>query len=164
MRVDDCVVDVVRWLYYGFSIRNTKVDMGELSRFSISIEKQLLDRLEGMVEKHHYANRSEFVRDLLRDRLVEEEWKDNEEVVGTITLVYDHETRELSKKLTRLQHHHHDQVLASTHVHLDSHMCAEMVLTKGPAGEIRQMADMLRQQKGVLHAGLSLSSTGRHLH
>jgi CopG family nickel-responsive transcriptional regulator len=138
--------------------------MTELSRFSISIEKGLLDRLEAMVDKHHYANRSEFVRDLLRDRLVEEEWDSDAEVVGTITLVYDHETRELSKKLTRLQHHHHDLVLASTHVHLDAHMCAEMILTKGPAGQVRDMADMLRQQKGVLHAGLSLSSTGKHLH
>ena len=95
--------------------------------------------------------------------VTEEEWKRNEEVVGTITLVYDHETRELSKKLTRLQHHHHDLVLASTHVHLDEHMCAEMVLTKGRAGEISDMADMLRQQKGVLHAALSISTTGRKL-
>ena len=137
--------------------------MTDLARFSISIEKQLLDRLEGMVRKHKYSNRSEFVRDLLRERLVEEEWNANEEVVGTITLVYDHETRELSKKLTRLQHHHHDLVLASTHVHLDAHMCAEMVLTKGPAGQVQEMADMLQQQKGVLHASLSLSTTGHEL-
>lgn len=137
--------------------------MTDLSRFSISIEKGLLERLETLVKKRGYANRSEFVRDLLRERLVEEEWKSNEEVVGTITLVYDHETRELSKKLTRLQHHHHDLVLASTHVHLDEHMCAEMVLTKGRAGEISDMADMLRQQKGVLHAALSISTTGRKL-
>lgn len=137
--------------------------MTDLSRFSISIEPSLLERLESLVRKHQYANRSEFVRDMLRERLVEEEWQGNEEVVGTITLVYDHETRELSKKLTRLQHHHHDLVLASTHVHLDKHMCAEMVLTKGPAGEIQEMADRLRQQKGVLHASLSLSSTGTNL-
>lgn len=137
--------------------------MSNLSRFSISIESGLLERLERLVKKRKCANRSEFIRDLLRERLVEEEWKGNEEVVGTITLVYDHETRELSKKLTRLQHHHHDLVLASTHVHLDEHMCAEMVLTKGPASEIKEMASLLRQQKGVLHASLSLSSTGREL-
>ena len=137
--------------------------MTDLSRFSISIEKGLLERLETLVKKRRYANRSEFVRDLLRERLVEQEWKGNEEVVGTITLVYDHETRELSKKLTRLQHHHHDLVLASTHVHLDEQMCAEMVLTKGPASEIEEMANLLRQQKGVLHASLSLSSTGKEL-
>lgn len=137
--------------------------MSGLNRFSISIEQRLLDRLERLVKKSRYANRSEFVRDLLRERLVEEEWKADEEVVGTITLVYDHETRELSKKLTRLQHHHHDVVLASTHVHLDEQMCAEMVLMKGPASEIEEMANLLRQQKGVLHASLSLGSTGKEL-
>ena len=137
--------------------------MSTLRRFSMAIEEPLLDRLEEMVRKSNYANRSEFIRDMLRERLVEEEWKGNEEVVGTITLVYDHETRELSKKLTRLQHHHHDLVLASTHVHLDEHMCVEMILTKGRANEIREMADLLRQQKGVLHAVLSLSSTGQEL-
>lgn len=137
--------------------------MTTLSRFSMAIEKPLLERLEAMVRRSKYANRSEFIRDMLRDRLVEQEWQRNEEVVGTITLVYDHKTRELSKKLTRLQHHHHDLVLASTHVHLDEHMCAEMVLTKGKAHEIEEMANLLRQHRGVLHASLSLSSTGREL-
>jgi len=129
----------------------------------MAIEGPLLERLEEMVRKGNYGNRSEFIRDMLRDRLVEQEWEGDEEVVGTVTLVYDHETRELSKKLTRLQHHHHDLVLASTHVHLDEHMCAEMILTKGKASEIREMTDLLRQQKGVLHAALSVSSTGKGL-
>jgi len=137
--------------------------MAELTRFSISIENELLKRLEEMVQASHYTNRSEFVRDMLRERLVEMEWERNEEVVGTITLVFDHETRELSKKLTDLQHRHHEMVLATTHVHLDHHMCAEMVLCKGKALDVREMADLLRQQKGVLHATLSLSSTGRQL-
>ncbi|MFO7869893.1 MAG: nickel-responsive transcriptional regulator NikR [Kiritimatiellia bacterium] len=137
--------------------------MSGLRRFSISIEERLLKRLEQLVRKSRYANRSEFLRDMLRERLVEEQWKKDEEVVGTITLVYDHETRELSRKLTHLQHHHHGLVLATTHVHLDRHMCAEMVLTRGKARRIREMADLLRQQKGVLHAGLSLSSTGKEL-
>ena len=137
--------------------------MSTLQRFSMAIEKPLLERVEALVAKSQYTNRSEFIRDMLRERLVEEEWQGDEEVVGTITLVYDHETRELSKTLTRVQHHHHDVVLASTHVHLDKHMCAEMILTKGRASEIKQMANRLRQQKGVLHATLSLSSTGKDL-
>ena len=137
--------------------------MSTLQRFSMAIEKPLLDRLEAMVRESRCANRSEFIRDMIRDRLVEREWARNEEVVGTITLVYDHDTRELSKKLAHLQHHHHDLVLATTHVHLDEHMCAEMVLVRGRAGAIREMADLLRQQKGVLHTSLSLSSTGGKL-
>jgi len=137
--------------------------MSELTRFSMSIEETLFQRLGKLVSRSKYTNRSEFIRDMLRERLVEEEWKNNEEVVGTITLVYDHDTRELSKKLTHLQHHHHNVVLATTHVHLDNHICAEMILTKGRAKEIQEISDLLRQQRGVLHATLSLSSTGKDL-
>lgn len=137
--------------------------MSELNRFSISIEKTLLNKLAGLVRKSRYTNRSEFIRDMLRERLVEEEWDDNREVVGTITLVYDHAVRELSNKLTDLQHHHHGLVLATTHVHLDNHMCAEMILTKGKAKDIQEIAHLLRRQKGVLHGALSISTTGREL-
>jgi CopG family nickel-responsive transcriptional regulator len=100
---------------------------------------------------------------LIRDRLVQEEWAKDREGVGTITLVYDHRTRELSRKLTGLQHRHHEAILATTHVHLDDDMCVEMVLAKGKASHIREIADLLRQQKGVLHAVLSMSSAGRGL-
>jgi CopG family nickel-responsive transcriptional regulator len=134
-----------------------------LERFSLSIEKALLNKLEALVKRSGYENRSEFIRDMIRQRLVEAQWKNDEEVVGTITLLYDHETRELNNKLTRLQHQHHHVVLASTHVHLDHHLCAEMILAKGKAGLIQEIAHLLHQQKGVLHAALSLSSTGKEL-
>lgn len=137
--------------------------MSSLVRFSLSIEKALLDRLERLLRNSRYGNRSEFIRDMIRNRLVEEEWKVNREVVGTVTLIYDHHKHELSRKLTHLQHHHHGLILATTHVHLDEHMCAEMILARGPAGRIRKMADLLHQQKGVLHASLSLGSTGKRL-
>lgn len=137
--------------------------MSSLVRFSLSLEKMLLDRLETLVKRSRYDNRSEFVRDMIRDRLVEHEWREGGEVVGTITLVYDHHKRELNNKLISLQHHHHDMILATTHVHLDEQMCVEMILTRGAAEEISGLADDIRQQKGVLHAALSLSSTGRKL-
>jgi CopG family nickel-responsive transcriptional regulator len=137
--------------------------MSELARVSLSIEKSLLDRLEKMVKSSGYTNRSEFVRDMIRDRLVEREWKADRQVVGTITLLYDHHTRQLNRKLIGLQHRHHGVILATTHVHLDSDLCAEMILAKGRASQIREIADALRQQKGVLHASLSLSSGGRTL-
>jgi len=110
-----------------------------------------------------YVNRSEFVRDMIRDRLVQREWEKNQQAVGTVTLVYNHHTRQLSRKLTGLQHRHHGIILATTHVHLDSDICVEMILAKGKASHIREIADLLRQQKGVLHAALSMSSTGRRL-
>jgi CopG family nickel-responsive transcriptional regulator len=137
--------------------------MSDLVRMSIAIEKPLLKRLEKMVRGSRYSNRSEFIRDMIRERVVQQEWERDQEVVGTITLVYDHHVRLLSEKLTDLQHDHHGTILATTHVHLDKHTCAEMIMLKGRAGKIRRVADLLRQQKGVFHAGLSISSTGRKL-
>ena len=137
--------------------------MSDLVRLSLSLEKPLLDRLEKLVKTSGYTNRSEFVRDLVRQRLVEQEWDKDREVVGTITLVYDHHQRLLAKKLTELQHHHHDAVLATTHVHLSPHLCAEVIIMRTKASHIRKMADRLQQQKGVLHADLALASTGSRL-
>lgn len=122
-----------------------------------------MERLERLVQEGRYENRSEFIRDMIRERLVAREWKHNEEAVGTITLVYSHHTRGLSDRLTHTQHHHHGVILASTHIHLDADLCAEIVVVKGRAMEIQHLADELKQQKGVLHATLSVSSTGKHL-
>ncbi len=137
--------------------------MPELVRLSLSIEQPLFDKLEKLVAQSGYTNRSEFVRDMIRDRLVDTEWAQNRSVVGTVTLIYDHHAHGLTDKLTDLQHHHHQEVLAATHVHLDEHLCAEMILMRGKAGRLRALADLLRQQKGVLHAELSMSSTGDQL-
>lgn len=137
--------------------------MSDLVRLSISLEQSLLDKLEGMVEESGYGNRSEFVRDLIRSRLVEETWETNQEAIGTISLVYDHHARQLGDKLTDLQHDHHDQVLATTHVHLNHDLCAEAIIVRGPAREIRSLADAIRSQKGVLHANLAMGSTGQEL-
>ncbi len=138
--------------------------MSDLIRISLSIDQRLLDALEKMLETSRYTNRSEFVRDMIRERLVQQEWKSNREVVGTITLVFNHHQRLLSKKLTELQHRQHDLILATTHVHLDHDLCLEAIIVKGHARKIREITDLLRQQKGVLHATVSLSSTGKRLH
>lgn len=137
--------------------------MSDLVRLSLSLEKPLLDRLEKLVRRSGYTNRSEFVRDMIRERLVEHEWDEDREVVGTITLVYDHHVSGLSEKLTDEQHHHHRVILTTTHVHLDRAMCVEMILVKGRASEITELADRLRQHKGVLHSGLSASTTGARI-
>lgn len=137
--------------------------MPELVRLSLSIEKPLFDRLERLVKRSGYTNRSEFVRDMIRERLVEGEWQRDQEVLGTVTLVYDHNRRQLSEKLTHLQHHHHEQVLVSTHVHLTRDLCAEVILIRGKASQVQSLADTLRKQKGVYHAELTMSSTGKKL-
>jgi CopG family nickel-responsive transcriptional regulator len=137
--------------------------MSDLVRLSFSIEQPLLTRLEQLVQQSEYNNRSEYIRDMIRARLVAQEWQANAEALGTITLVYDHHSRQLSNHLTDVQHHHHDLVLATTHVHLDAHLCAEMIMVRGCAADIQQLAYQLQQPKGVLHATLSMTSTGQQL-
>ena len=138
--------------------------MSQLERLSFSLERPLMKKLQQLVKRSGYANRSEYIRDMIRQRLVQEQWETSDEpVVGTVTMIYDHHARQLSEKLTHIQHDHHDAVLATTHVHLDHHMCAEMIMMKGPAHMLRRLADSLRQQKGVLHAELAISSTGKQL-
>jgi CopG family nickel-responsive transcriptional regulator len=138
--------------------------MDKVLRQSFSIEASLARKLDALMQASGYANRSEFIRDLIRDRLVHEEWERGAaEVVGTVTLVYDHHARLLLEKLTDIQHDHHEIILATTHVHLDHDMCAEMIMMKGSPRRIREVVDRIRQQRGVLHASLSVSSTGKSL-
>ncbi|HEO71643.1 MAG TPA: nickel-responsive transcriptional regulator NikR [Candidatus Hydrogenedentes bacterium] len=137
--------------------------MSELARLSFSIEKPLLDRLERMLEEGNYGNRSEFIRDMIRDRLVAQEWEKNEEALGTVTILFDHHARNLTEKLIELQHDFDGTIMATTHMHLTHHLCAEMIMIRGRAGQIRALADALHQLKGVLHATLSMSSTGQAL-
>ncbi|GJM27341.1 MAG: putative nickel-responsive regulator [Phycisphaerae bacterium] len=138
--------------------------MSELVRLSFSIDQQLNDKLSALLERTGYENRSEFIRDLVRDRLVQSEWEEDDvDALGTIMLVYNHEIRHLSDKLTELQHQHHHAILATTHLHVDRHNCAEMIMVRGKPRIIREIADGLRQQKGVLHADLLMSALGEHL-
>ncbi len=137
--------------------------MTDVERLSFSIEGPLLKRLEKLRKEAGYGNRSEFLRDMIRGRLVDRAWELDQEAVGTITLIYDHHARGLNEKLTDLQHDHHGVIMATTHVHLDHHHCVEVILVRGRAGEIRAIADGLQKQRGVLHGGLSMSSTGKGL-
>lgn len=137
--------------------------MSDLERVSFSIETDLLKKMERLLKLGRYKNRSEYIRDLIRDRLVEEEWERDDEALGTVTMIYDHDRKSLGDKLTALQHEHHHAVLATTHIHLDHHLCAEMIMVRGRASMIRQLADQMGQQKGVLHAKLTMSSTGKRL-
>jgi CopG family nickel-responsive transcriptional regulator len=137
--------------------------MSDLVRLSVSIEKPLYDKLEKLVGKTDYKNRSEFIRDLIRDHLVQLEWQTDDVLLGTISLVYDHHARGLTERLTEQQHHFSGTVLATTHVHLDEHRCAEMIMVRGKGKEIQALAGRLQREKGVLHAKLAAGTTGKHL-
>ena len=135
-----------------------------LKRFGISIEEDLLQKLDHIVKVKGYSNRSEAIRDFAREHLVEEEWKDpKKEVVGTLTLVYDHHARLLSDKLADIQHDFHDKVIASTHIHLTKHNCAEVIILKGKSAEVKKISDRLISTKGVKHGKLVMTSTGKEL-
>ncbi|MFC1568886.1 nickel-responsive transcriptional regulator NikR [bacterium] len=138
--------------------------MSSLTRFGISMDSHLLQRFDSYITEHGYANRSEAVRDMVRDRLVQKSWEaGDEEMVGTITLVYDHHQRELTEKLTAQQHDHHDAILSSMHLHLDHHNCLEVLAVRGKVNDIRIIADQLISVKGVKHGKLVMTATGEGL-
>jgi CopG family nickel-responsive transcriptional regulator len=137
--------------------------MAELVRTGVSIEQELLEHFDRLIERRGYSNRSEALRDLIRDALVAEQVNDNLPVVATLSMIYDHDRPDLARKITDVQHHHHGNVMASTHVHLDQRNCLEVVLMKGRAGEVKHMADHLLALRGVKHGKLVLTSTGKDL-
>jgi CopG family nickel-responsive transcriptional regulator len=138
--------------------------MTDLTRFGISIDERLLTRFDEMINNKGYVNRSEAIRDLIRAALVEEEWGDaNQETVATVTLVYDHHTRDLADKLTEHQHSHHEEIISTLHIHLDHYHCLEVVVIKGQASRVKRIADELIGTKGVKHGKLVATTTGQNL-
>lgn len=137
--------------------------MAELVRTGVSIEEGLLKQFDLLIEKRGYGNRSEALRDLIREALIGEQVNDNLPVVATLSMIYDHHKPDLSKKITDAQHHHHGNILATTHVHLDDRNCLEVILMKGRSGEIKHLADHMLALHGVKHGKLVLTSTGKGL-
>ena len=137
-----------------------------VARFTISVEPELLATFDEVCAGKGYASRSEAVRDAIRDYLVAHEWSgqaEHGEVVGTITLLYDHEIRRLSDELLERQHQHHTHVLSSMHVHLDARNCLEVVVVRGTAQEVAHLADSLISLRGVKHGRLVCTATGSAL-
>ncbi len=138
--------------------------MSGLIRFGISMEKDLLERLDQEIVKRGYPNRSEAIRDLVRGHLVELDWShEDEEVAGTVTIIYNHHVRGLSDLLLELQHEHHDMIISVMHVHLAHDHCLEVMIIKGKAGEAKDLAGRLIGIKGVKHGKLTITSTGERL-
>ena len=135
--------------------------MGGLSRIGVAIDTGLLERFDRLIAGRGYTNRSEAFRDMIREELVEQSWASPEnQVVGTVTLVYDHHVRLLGDKLTGIQHDYHHSVLSTLHVHLDHDLCLEVIVIRGKAGTVRSLADALISAKGVKHGRLTLTTAG----
>ncbi|HET6465229.1 MAG TPA: nickel-responsive transcriptional regulator NikR [Nitrospiria bacterium] len=137
--------------------------MKKTIRFGVSLDHHLLEGFDRLIEDRKYVNRSEAIRDLIRDQLVEEEWKFGEKVVGTITIVYDHDVRELGETLAHLQHKYHKAVKSTLHVHLDERNCMEVLVVVGKGAAVKMIADRLIGTKGVKHGKLTMTTTGKGL-
>jgi CopG family nickel-responsive transcriptional regulator len=138
--------------------------MKELVRFGVSLDGDLLDSFDDLIARKGYTNRSEAIRDLIRDNLVAQEWDADKETVGTVTIVYDHHVRALTDKLTSIQHDYQHLIVSGMHVHLDHDHCLEVLVVRGRGSEIKQVADTLIGTKGVKHGKLATTTTGKALH
>jgi CopG family nickel-responsive transcriptional regulator len=135
-----------------------------VTRLSISLPPSLLRQLDQMVEQKGYTNRSLALADMIRNHLVEHRQKfGNDEIAGTITLVYDHHKMHVQETLTDIQHDHHDLIISTLHVHLDHHNCLEVLVVRGKASQIKRIADELIAAKGVKHGKLTVTTTGKDL-
>jgi CopG family nickel-responsive transcriptional regulator len=139
--------------------------MGDLVRFSVAVPEDLLVQFDNLVARRGLAkNRSEVIRDLIRDALVDEEWDDPlQEIVGTLTIVFNHHASDLQSKIDHVQHAYHSRIISAMHVHLDAHNCLEVIAMRGPSSEIRSVAESILGVKGVKHGRLTTTTTGRFL-
>lgn len=127
--------------------------------------EELLIRFDQLVARRGLAkNRSEVVRDLVRDALVEEECASPGVVVmGTLTIVYDHHASDLQEKLHSIQHDYFEYIVSSMHVHVDQHMCLEVVVLRGETGLVQDIANLILGTKGVQNGRLVLTTTGKYM-
>jgi CopG family nickel-responsive transcriptional regulator len=133
--------------------------MGEkLTRFSITIPEELLEYLDSKVVNKGYSSRSEFIRDMIREKIIEDKWSGEEEVIGVLTVIYDHHHRELTQKMIDIQHSRYINVMCTTHVHLDHHNCLETIIIRGKPSEIENISIKIAGLKGVKFAKLTKTS------
>ncbi|MBP7836145.1 MAG: nickel-responsive transcriptional regulator NikR [Candidatus Omnitrophica bacterium] len=135
--------------------------MGHLVRFGVSLEEELLRKFDRLIKERKYTCRSEALRDLIRQELVQEQWQEAGEIAGAITLIYNHHKRELVNKLMDIQHDFGGMIISSSHIHLDHNNCLEIIAVKGSPEVAQKLTDSLKSVKGVKHGILSMSSTGK---
>ncbi|HEU4582291.1 MAG TPA: nickel-responsive transcriptional regulator NikR [Polyangiaceae bacterium] len=135
--------------------------MADVERVSLAIERDLVERFDQLLARSGHSNRSEAIRDLMRSRVVEEDWAaGRSESVATVTIVYDHTKRDLADRLLEAGHDHHRMIMATMHVHLDDNHCLEVMALRGKPADLRHFADHLIGMKGVRHGKLVMSSAG----
>ncbi len=138
--------------------------MSDLERIGVSLDKMLLSQFDALIEKKRYPNRSEAIRDLIRQNLSEQEvTKPNARAVASILLIYDHHSMKLSQRLVEIQHHHLVQTISAQHIHLDHDNCLEVIILKGKVTQIRKISDLITGLKGVKLSRVNIMVTGEKL-
>ena len=136
--------------------------MGEVVRFGVSLERELLEKFDARNKRKGYANRSEAIRDLVRQCLVEEQWtRSDAETLGVVSIVYDHDRMALARGLVHAQHKRHRLIIATTHVHLDEHNCLEVLILRGKASQVKHVAEEIITKRGVKHGRFFMTTTGK---
>jgi len=135
-----------------------------IERIGITFPPELLKRFDDHIKDKGYRTRSKAINDLVREALTQEEWRSGDhEVIGVATMVYNHHVRGLSDRLTDIQHDHHELIISTTHIHIDHHNCLEILILRGPADDIRPMAENLISCRGVLHGKMIFTTTGTNM-
>lgn len=132
--------------------------MSELVRFSVSLEKDLLDEFDAHCTSGKFATRSEAIRQLLREKLTADAWAGAAaDVAASLTLVYDHHKTKLTDQLLEVQHRHSEEVVSSMHVHLNHDLCMEIIVLRGAAKGLQELAAELSGLKGIHQAQLVIA-------
>ncbi|MDR3205754.1 MAG: nickel-responsive transcriptional regulator NikR [Candidatus Methanoplasma sp.] len=140
--------------------------MDGVTRIGVSLEPELLKEFDKIISKKGYVSRSEAIRDLVRDSLAENEWKNDKEFMsGVIVMIYDHGVTGIGEKLTAMQHGRMQNISTTIHVHLDHDRCMEVLIAEGELGQLKLMTNDISSIKGVLRCKLTMASqaTG-HMH
>ncbi len=136
--------------------------MGSLVRFGVSMDAELISAFDHLIERKGYVNRSEAIRDLVREALIKTQWdRSAAPAVAALCLVYDHGTYDLARRLVECQHKHAHQIVSALHVHLDAQDCLEVVVLRGPGNELQRLADHLISTRGVKHGQLVMTASGK---
>jgi CopG family nickel-responsive transcriptional regulator len=131
----------------------------ETARFCVSLPQDLLEQLDERIIKKGYSSRSELIRDLIRELLIEEKWDEGQEVMGVLAIIYDHHQRELTRRMLDIQHKFYVKILCSTHIHLDHYNCLEVIVLRGKPTEIESLSISIGGLKGVKFAKLIKTAT-----
>jgi CopG family nickel-responsive transcriptional regulator len=134
--------------------------MDNITRFGVSIEPELLEKFDSLIEKEGYENRSEAIRDLIRNALITRKKRDPNSIsMGTLTMIYDHHASKLTTKLLKIQHDHTKEILTTTHIHIDHDNCLEVLILKGKTENIQKLADTIKSLKGIKHGELVITTS-----